>query len=341
MSLGLIVVGIYANMQSNLKEVNIIDNGELITFTTHGQTVIEVLQEAEVRVGNFDEMNVDLEQEVYDGMEIEINRAQQVVINDGGLRSLVMTTESTVDELLNERDIEISSDDELSVAPTAYVRDGMEIDLTRVEYLFEEEYEEIHLPTHYVETEELLKGEREVRTEGTPRIIQRTMKSTLKNGELVTTDESEIYVVDEGVREVIAVGTKEMVIAPVVTLSTPASTPTPKPDTSDRSSFTVNVTAYVADCPGCTGRVACTGRDVSSDIYYSDKSFGTVRIVAAGSDYPCGTILDISDVGTAIVLDRGGKVTGNIVDLLVDENKTNPWHFGRRSLEARVLRTGW
>ena len=339
-SLGLIVVGIYAIMQSNLKEINIIDNGELITFTTHGQTVNEILKEADVRVGNFDEMNVDFETVVYSGMEIEINRAQQVVINDGGLRSLVMTTESTVDEVLNKREIDLGNDDELSVSPMAFITDGMEIDLTRVAFEFEEEYEEIILPPRYVETDELLKGEREVRVEGEPKIIQRVTKTTLRNGEEYETDDSETNVIDEGVREVIAVGTKVIVPPPppAVTLSTGGDT---GENASAISTFTASVTAYVADCPGCTGRVACTGRDVSSNIYYEDATFGTVRIVAAGSHYPCGTILDIAGIGKAVVLDRGGKVSGNVVDLLVNVNNTNPWQFGRRSLQTSVLRMGW
>lgn len=44
-ALCVIVVGIYAVMQSNLKEVNINDNGELSTFTTYQQTVDEFLKE--------------------------------------------------------------------------------------------------------------------------------------------------------------------------------------------------------------------------------------------------------------------------------------------------------
>lgn len=334
-SLGLIVVGIYAIMQSNLKEVNIIDNGELITFTTHLQTVNEVLQEAEIRVGNFDEMNVDFEDEVYDGIEIEINRAQQVLLNDGGLRSLIMTTESTVDKVLNEREINVGSDDELVVS-TALVTDGMEINVERVEFEYDTLYEEVELLTQFVETDELLKGEREVRAEGSPRIIQRTLKTTLRNGEEVETEETEVTVVQEGTREIVAVGTKELDLTPVTTLSSGAA-----PENQALSDFTASVTAYVSDCPGCTGKVACTGLDVTSDIHYTDSTYGTIRIVAAGSDHPCGTILEIEDIGTAIVLDRGGKVTGNVVDLLVDQNQTNPWQFGRRSLETRVLRKGW
>ena len=133
MSLCVIVVGIYAVMQSNLKEVNINDNGELNTFTTYQQTVDGLLKEQGIRVGNFDDMNVSFDDQVYDGMDIEINRAQSVVINDGGIKTLVMTTESTVDDVLKQRSIELSSNDEISVAKTSLVEGDMEIEITSVE----------------------------------------------------------------------------------------------------------------------------------------------------------------------------------------------------------------
>ena len=128
-ALCVIVVGIYAVMQSNLKEVNINDNGELSTFTTYQQTVDEFLKEQKIRVGNFDDMNVSFDDRVYDGMEIDITRAQPVVINDGGIKTLVMTTEPTVDDVLKARSIELSTNDEISVARTSHVEGDMELKL--------------------------------------------------------------------------------------------------------------------------------------------------------------------------------------------------------------------
>ena len=78
--------------------------------------------------------------------------------------------------------------------------------------------------------------------------------------------------------------------------------------------------------------------DISSTIYYNDSTYGSVRIVAAGQDYPCGTIVDIDGIGKAIVLDRGSAITGNDLDLLVN---TNPWDFGRKYKQTKVLRLGW
>ena len=100
------------------------------------------------------------------------------------------------------------------------------------------------------------------------------------------------------------------------------------------------MTAYDTNCAGCGTRVACKPYpDISSTIYYNDSTYRSVRIVAAGQDYPCGAIVDIDGIGKAIVLDRGNSaITGNDLDLLVN---TNPWDFGRKYKRTKVLRSGW
>lgn len=325
MSLGLIVVGIYAIMQSNLKEVNIKDNGELITFMTYQLVVSEVLQEAQVRVGNFDALNVELDDEVFDGMQIEITRAMPIVINDGGLRSLLYaSTMSTVNEILEKRDINLSDDDELSVSLTSFIEEDMEIEITRIEFEQESFFESVELDTEYVYTDDLPYGQRNVYHEGSPRVIERVFKNTMMNGELVEAEEVNVEVIDPGSARVVHVGT--------------FVAPPPPPEPAVLSSFTANVTAYYADCRGCTGRVACTGRDVRSNIFYPDGEFGSVRIIAADRSFPCGTIMDIAGIGKAVVLDRGGAVTGHIIDLLMDSGAIR---FGRQNIETKVLRWGW
>ena len=314
-SLCVIVVGIYTVMQSNLKEVNINDNGELSTFTTYQQTVDEFLKEQKIRVGNFDDMNVSFDDRVYDGMEIDITRAQAVVINDGGIKTRVMTTESTVNDVLKARSIELSQNDQISIAKTSTVQDDMEIEITRVEKEYESVYEEINLDVEYVYTDDIPSNEQEVWNEGTPKVIEHVIEKVYKNGDHVEETEVQTNVIDEGQPRTIAIGT-----GPI-------------------TSFVANMTAYTADCPGCGARVACQPyTDVSSTISFNDSTYGSVRIVAAGKDYPCGTIVDIDGIGKAIVLDRGGAITGNDLDLLVN---TNAWDFGRKYKQTKVLRLGW
>lgn len=112
--------------------------------------------------------------------------------------------------------------------------------------------------------------------------------------------------------------------------------------------FTGELTGYVGDCPLCTGYLACPPRTnvLKEGIYYNDKTYGTVRIVASSKNYPCGTILkfDVNKLSDepmiAIVLDRG--VSGNVIDLLTDSTDKAIKKIGRvRNLEFEVLREGW
>lgn len=114
-------------------------------------------------------------------------------------------------------------------------------------------------------------------------------------------------------------------------------------------SFVGQMTAYKATCVGCTGKVSCPPRqDVRNDnIYYEDKEYGTIRILAADPAIPCGTIVEITNVSFStepiigIVLDRGGAIKGNIMDFLVSESYDMNIVGRQRNVNYEVLRWGW
>lgn len=89
------------------------------------------------------------------------------------------------------------------------------------------------------------------------------------------------------------------------------------------TSFIGKLTHYGPDCKGCGGTTACKGINVrNGNIYYNDKEYGKVRIVAADRKLPCGSIIKINidkydpNGMYAIVLDRGGIIKGAKIDLL-------------------------
>ena len=112
--------------------------------------------------------------------------------------------------------------------------------------------------------------------------------------------------------------------------------------------FNGDLTGYAGDCKLCTGYLACPPRTnvLKDGIYHTDKTYGTLRIVASSRKLPCGTILEFN-VGKlsdepirAIVLDRG--VGGNDIDLLMDKEQNAIKEVGRvRNQEFKVLREGW
>ncbi len=114
-------------------------------------------------------------------------------------------------------------------------------------------------------------------------------------------------------------------------------------------SFTGQMTAYKANCPGCSGKVSCPPRqDVrNGNIYFNDSTYGTVRILAADSSIPCGTIVQFSNVTftsdpvIGIVLDRGSAIQGTIIDFLVSDMDNMDAIGRQQNVHYEILRWGW
>lgn len=112
-------------------------------------------------------------------------------------------------------------------------------------------------------------------------------------------------------------------------------------------SYTGDLTGYGADCPLCTGRLACMSKlDLSNGRNtYIDKTYGEVNIVASSKNLPCGTIIRFNNKRIseepviAIVLDRG--VLGNDIDFLSPNEAYAYKYIGRSSITYDVLRFGW
>ena len=112
--------------------------------------------------------------------------------------------------------------------------------------------------------------------------------------------------------------------------------------------FDGTMTAYGSNCIGCSG-VTAFGYDIrNNNIYYEDKTFGNIRIVAADKKLPFGTVVRISGLKIydepilAVVLDRGGAIRGNIMDLAFgSEDDELVKKIGRSNVKYDILRYGW
>ena len=114
--------------------------------------------------------------------------------------------------------------------------------------------------------------------------------------------------------------------------------------------FIGTLTGYGPDCPGCGGHVACwPNPDVrNGNIYYTDKEFGKIRILAADYSIPCGSIIHIKNFKfvpdkevIGIVLDRGSAIVGLTMDLLYPSEADTVIIGRQRNIEFNILRWGW
>lgn len=116
--------------------------------------------------------------------------------------------------------------------------------------------------------------------------------------------------------------------------------------------LTGSLAGYGPDCIGCTSFRTASGRYIGEGkIYYEDKEYGKIRIVAGDKSYPFGTIIKISNTNYgdnspiyAIVLDRGGGVGKGkkfLFDLLFVSEKEAAKAGSRKNVTFEILRLGY
>ena len=99
-----------------------------------------------------------------------------------------------------------------------------------------------------------------------------------------------------------------------------------------QQTFYMESSAYTSTCKGCTG-ITSSGYNVRNTIYYNGY-----RVIAADrSVLPLGTLVNIEGVGKAVVLDTGGAIKGNKIDILVS-NDNEAYSYGRKhNIKVTVL----
>ena len=105
-----------------------------------------------------------------------------------------------------------------------------------------------------------------------------------------------------------------------------------------------NITAYTPNCYGCIG-ITASGLNVKNNMYYFDNEYKNLRILAADSRIPFGSIIYFYDFDIyAIVLDRGSAIGYNKetqFDLLFlkEEEAIN---FGKKNnIKYSIIREGF
>lgn len=114
--------------------------------------------------------------------------------------------------------------------------------------------------------------------------------------------------------------------------------------------FNGTLTGYGPDCPGCIGFVYCSPNPnvLNGNIYYNDKKYGKLRILAADYSIPCGSIIHIKNFNfvegkelRGIVLDRGSAIVGLTMDLLYPSEADTVIIGRQRNINFTIERWGW
>lgn len=185
--------------------VYITDNGVTKELMTSETDVYAILRMASYQLGTNDK--VSYEATSSNTAYITIYRSFDVNVSVDGEVRTVPVIEGTVGEVLEKAGVTLGEFDEVSCPLTDSVSEGMEITVTRVEYVTRENTSEIAYDTEYIDNTNRTIGSETVITPGVPGKRVYTVKEKYVDGKLTSQELLSDEVTEQPVSEVVERGT--------------------------------------------------------------------------------------------------------------------------------------
>ena len=149
--------------------------------------------------------------------------------------------------------------------------------------------------------------------------------------------------VEEEPKEEVVVG-KDEIIEDNTSIDSKPNEEVYIPSVTVGSTFTGTMSGYGADI----GNYTASGHYIGDSIYYSDSTYGNIRILAGDKSIPMGTVIEVSNSNAGsfigIVLDTGRNIGfGKIYDFdLLFETSREALNYGvSRNVSFKILRVGY
>ncbi|MGG0719518.1 ubiquitin-like domain-containing protein [Robertmurraya massiliosenegalensis] len=299
------------------KQVQIVKENETKQVWTTADTVEAFLKEQKVTLGEHDQIHPTIETEIKNDLQIKIDKAFSLTLNDGGEEKQVWSTSTTVADFLSQQGITLNELDRVEPKTDEKVKEDAIINVIRVEKVTDVVEEPIKFAVVTKQDSSLTKGTEKTVTSGQEGLLKKEYEVVLENGKEVSRELVKESTLKEKKDKVVAVGTK--VIAQTVSRGT---------NDNVSKEFTVSSTAYTANCNGCSGRTA-TG--------FNLKANPNAKIIAVDpSVIPLGTKVYVEGYGYAVAADTGSAIKGNKVDVFFS-SKSAAYRWGRKSVKIKIL----
>jgi uncharacterized protein YabE (DUF348 family)/3D (Asp-Asp-Asp) domain-containing protein len=324
---------------SKASQVSITDNGNETKVWSTKATVKDLLKDENITTRPHDVVNVALDTKIKDGLNVKIDRAIKLVLQNGAKKEQVWSTKANVGDLLSEKNIKLQKDDRVSPAKHTALKENMAILVTYVDKKAEEKTEKIHFDTVYKNDSSLEKGETKVLSAGKQGSKKVKYEIVLENGKEKSRKRISEAVVAKSEDKVVARGTKE---AQVIAVNNPSK---PKVSTSHSESSQVssNTSSATSAAPSSSGgktftmeSTAYTGGGTTATGINLSANPGMKVVAVDPSVIPLGSKVWVEGYGVAIAGDTGGAIKGNIVDVYFPDHGSCV-NWGRRTVTVRVL----
>lgn len=192
------------------REIFVTVDGNEQKYYTTTDTVEDFLSEQNLSFSMHDDVSSEMTEATKDGLHIDVTKAYEVTINNGGKKKKVWTTGGTVGELLKDADIKFDKKlDKIKPGIKKDVKADTAVTVVRVEKASDEVSEDIDFDTVTKEDSSLEKGKEEVVSEGKVGTLVKKFEVTKENGKEVNRELTEKKITKDSEDRVVAVGVKE------------------------------------------------------------------------------------------------------------------------------------
>ncbi|WP_339160595.1 ubiquitin-like domain-containing protein [Siminovitchia sp. FSL H7-0308] len=316
------------------KKVEITDGSNSQVVWTTAKTVKQLLEENQIELKEQDQVNMSLTAPVVAGMDIQIERAFPLVLNDGGNVKEVWTTSTTVADFVKQQGITFGPLDKVQPRLEENISPNSEVHIIRGQKVTDVVEEPIDFEVITQKDPSLPNGTEKVIQEGKQGLVKKEYEVTVENGKEVNRTLISEKKIRESVQKVVAVGTgtKQSTPPPQITKQntkekTPQIIQTVEKDSGGKEIY-VSATAYTATCNGCSG-VTATGIDL--------KANPSAKVIAVDPNViPLGTKVWVEGYGYAVAGDTGGAIKGNKIDVHV-QTSGEAHSFGSKKVKVKIL----
>ncbi|MES9727706.1 MULTISPECIES: ubiquitin-like domain-containing protein [Bacillus] len=299
-------------------------DGKEKTIWTTDQTVGALLKNEKIDIGKHDQVTPGKNDKLKKDMNLVVQQAFQVSLNDGGKDKKVWTTSTTVADFLKQQELKLKKHDKIKPALHSNLsKKSADIKITRVEKVTDVVEEKIAFDTKHKKDHSLEKGKEKVLKKGEEGKLKKHYAVVKENGKVVS---------KELIKEVTEKDSKDRLVAIGTQVAKKEPTASPAVSRGNESSgkeFYVASTAYTAGCAGCTGRTS-TGFDLKANP-------GAKVIAVDPSVIPLGSKVYVEGYGYAVASDTGSAIKGNKIDVFVP-SKSAAYQWGNKRVKIRVLK---
>lgn len=325
------------------KDITIsIDNNER-EVKTYDKTVENLLQSEDILLEEGAYINYDLDDQLENNMKIIIKTPKKYIVHMGDIEAQVKSVHTKVRDVLEELEIELSEKDVVTPGLDTELEPNGEIEIVRLEEVFEVLEESIPFEEVTNNNKELEEGKTKVAQEGKDGIKEITIKKLFVNGDLTSEEKIKETVAKEPVPKIIEKGTRKK--EPMVAASRGGLTNNRKESSNNnngkfnaKNSFIAVATAYDLSYASC-GKLP-------GDKGYGKTALGTnarhgvvsvdPRVIPLGTRLYIESLDGTKDYGYAVAEDTGGAIKGHRVDLFFGDSNAAR-RFGRRKVRVHIL----